>query len=66
MDHRINVRRIYNLRTSTGRKYGKHGQCFASIKLLRDGVLEGYRDVMAGRTVEFEGCLRAALIKANG
>jgi len=27
---------------------------------LRDGVLEGYRDLMEGRTVEYRGDLRAA------
>ena len=28
---------------------------------IRDGVLEGYRDLLEGRTVEFAGDLRASL-----
>ena len=28
---------------------------------LRDGVLQGYQDLIAGRTVEFTGDLRASL-----
>jgi len=28
---------------------------------LRDGILEGYRDLIEGRSVEFRGDLRAAL-----
>jgi antitoxin ParD1/3/4 len=32
---------------------------------LRDGVLEGYRDLLEGRTVEFTGDLKAALQEAR-
>jgi len=32
---------------------------------LRDGILEGYQDLIAGRTVEFKGDLRASLKAAN-
>lgn len=32
---------------------------------LRDGVLEGYRDLMDGRTIEFQGDLRASLKEAK-
>ncbi len=32
---------------------------------VRDGVLEGYRDILDGRTVEFRGSLLAALNEAK-
>jgi len=32
---------------------------------LRDGVLEGYRDLLEGRVVEFDGDLRVALNTAQ-
>jgi len=32
---------------------------------IRDGVLEGYRDLIAGRTVEFTGDLRSSLDEAK-
>lgn len=32
---------------------------------LRDGIPEGYRDLIEGRTVEFKGDLRAALREAR-
>ena len=32
---------------------------------MRDGILEGYQDVLAGRVIEFNGSLRDA-IKAAG
>ena len=31
------------------------------IAALRDGVLEGYRDMLSGKSLEFEGSLRSAL-----
>ena len=35
------------------------------VALLRDGVLEGYRDLVEGRTVEFTGDLRSCLDEAR-
>jgi antitoxin ParD1/3/4 len=35
------------------------------IAALRDGVLEGYRDILHGKSVQFEGNLRSALNEAN-
>lgn len=32
---------------------------------IRDGVMEGYRDLMAGRTIEFKGSLRSSLEEAR-
>lgn len=32
---------------------------------MRDGILEGYRDVIEGRTIEYKGDLRAALSAAG-
>lgn len=32
---------------------------------LRDGVLEGYRDLLDGRSVEFDGSLESALNEAK-
>jgi len=32
---------------------------------MRDGIIEGYQDVMAGRVVEFKGSLRQALNEAG-
>ena len=32
---------------------------------LRDGVLEGYHDLLEGRTIEFKGNLRDSLKKAQ-
>ncbi len=32
---------------------------------LRDGILEGYHDLLEGKTVEFNGSLRASLRKAQ-
>jgi antitoxin ParD1/3/4 len=32
---------------------------------IRDGVLEGYRDILGGKTVEFNGSLRSALETAK-
>jgi antitoxin ParD1/3/4 len=32
---------------------------------MRDAILEGYQDVIAGRTLEFKGNLRAALREAK-
>ena len=32
---------------------------------LRDGILEGYRDLIEGRTIEFTGNLRSSLDKAK-
>ncbi len=32
---------------------------------MRDAILEGYRDLVAGRVVEFKGDLRAALGEAR-
>jgi len=35
------------------------------IAVIRDGVLEGYRDILSGKSVEFEGSLRSALNAAK-
>lgn len=35
------------------------------IAALRDGVLEGYRDILSDKTVEFDGSLRSALNTAK-
>jgi len=32
---------------------------------LRDGIIEGYRDLIEGRVVEFKGDLRGALTEAR-
>jgi len=32
---------------------------------IRDGVLEGYRDLLEGRSVEFDGSLHSALDEAS-
>lgn len=32
---------------------------------MRDGILEGYQDVIAGRVVEFKGSLREAMEEAR-
>lgn len=32
---------------------------------LRDGVIEGYRDLIEGRYVEFEGSLKGAIAEAK-
>ena len=32
---------------------------------LRDGILQGYQDVLAGRVVEFKGNLREAVAEAK-
>ena len=32
---------------------------------MRDAILEGYQDVIAGRTIEFKGDLRASLKEAQ-
>lgn len=32
---------------------------------LRDGVIEGYRDMLEGRTVEFKGDLRSSMAEAK-
>ncbi len=32
---------------------------------IRDGVLEGYRDLLEGKTLEFKGSLRASLEEAQ-
>ena len=32
---------------------------------LRDGIVEGYQDVIAGRVIEFKGSLRKALHEAE-
>ncbi|QDU86981.1 hypothetical protein Pla175_03350 [Pirellulimonas nuda] len=37
----------------------------AEAAAAREGILEGYQDAIAGRTVEFEGDLRSLLEKAD-
>jgi antitoxin ParD1/3/4 len=32
---------------------------------IRDGVLEGYRDILSGHSVEFTGSIRSALTEAR-
>ena len=41
----------------------KKGRLEAAV--IRDGVLEGYRDLLAGQVVEFTGDLRASLNEAR-
>lgn len=32
---------------------------------LRDGVIEGYRDIIEGRSIEFTGDLRSTMVQAK-
>lgn len=73
----INISLTNELRSFIDRNCGEHGLYSTPSEFLRDllrekkerqeaaalrdGVLEGYRDVMAGRTVKFKGSLRASL-----